>query len=164
MRSILLLLFQPVHCCHWLLQVVSNKLNASTGNVTGYKVLTPSFGRNTLFAHEDSPVAQRAAFALCNLWATPFAENEDSAAGDHTVMSEGGHGLPHYTRNDRSIVDCDLVTWHTIGLTHAPRAEDWPVMPTEHAGILLLPSGFNERNPVLDLPEGNGTYAASARL
>ena len=95
---------------------------------------------------------------------TVFAENEDSAAGDHTVMSEGGHGLPHYTRNDRSIVDCDLVTWHTIGLTHAPRAEDWPVMPTEHAGILLLPSGFNERNPVLDLPEGNGTYAASAKL
>ena len=164
MRSILLLLFQPVHCCHWLLQVVSNNINPSTGNVTGYKVLTPSFGRNTLFAHEDSPVAQRAAFALCNLWATPFAENEDSAAGDHTVMSEGGHGLPHYTRNDRSIVDCDLVTWHTIGLTHAPRAEDWPVMPTEHAGILLLPSGFNERNPVLDLPEGNGTYAASAKL
>ena len=37
-------------------------------------------------------------------------------------------------------------------------------MPTEHAGILLLPSGFNERNPVLDLPEGNGTYAASAKL
>ena len=65
--------------------------------------------------------AGRAAFALHNLWATPFAEGEDSAAGDHTAMSVAGNGLPHFTRNDRSIVDCDLVTWHTLGLTHVPR-------------------------------------------
>ena len=45
-------------------QVVSNNINPSTGNPTGYKVLTPSFGRNTLFAHPDSPVAQRAAASV----------------------------------------------------------------------------------------------------
>jgi hypothetical protein len=32
---------------------------------------------------------------------------------------------------------------------------------TEHATLLLLPSGFFERNPVLDLPEGNGSNATA---
>ena len=144
---------------HWKV-VSSTATNPSTENATGYKVLVPAAHRNTLLAHPDSPVAGRASFALYNLWATPFTEGELSAAGDHTSMSVPGLGLPHFTRNDRSIVDCDLVTWHTLGLTHVPRAEDWPVMPTEHATLMLFPSGFFERNPVLDLPEGNGSNAA----
>ena len=62
-------------------------------------------------------------------------------------------GLAKFTKGNRSIVDCDLVTWHTTGLTHVPRPEDWPVMPTEYCKIALVPSGFFSKNPVLDLPE-----------
>ena len=65
-------------------------------------------------------------------------------------------GLPQYTKNNRSIVDCDLVTWHTIGLTHVPRPEDWPVMPVEKARLNLIPVGFFDKSPVMDLPTGNG--------
>ena len=130
---------------------------------TAYKVLNAGGhggGRNTYLGHPDSAVAGRAGFALSNLWATPYTEGEESAAGDHTPMSVSGRGLPHFTRSDRPIVDCDLVTWHTVGVTHVPRPEDWPVMPVEHAGLMLVPAGFFECNPVLDLPEGNGSGAA----
>ena len=42
--------------------------------------------------------------------------------------------------------------WHTLGVTHIPRAEDWPVMPTEVAGFHLLPVNFFDKNPALDVP------------
>ena len=70
-------------------------------------------------------------------------------------MSTGTQGLAKFTENNRGIADCDLVTWHTFGLTHVPRPEDWPVMPTEYAKLTLVPSGFFDRNPVLDLPSGH---------
>jgi primary-amine oxidase len=37
-------------------------------------------------------------------------------------------------------------------VTHAPRPEDWPVMPTVRTGFRLLPHGFFTRNPALDVP------------
>ena len=42
--------------------------------------------------------------------------------------------------------------WHTFGVTHFPRPEDWPVMPVDHCGFTLRPVGFFDRNPTLDLP------------
>jgi primary-amine oxidase len=42
--------------------------------------------------------------------------------------------------------------WHTVGVTHVPRPEDWPVMPVEYCGFMLQPVGFFERNPTLDVP------------
>jgi len=33
-----------------------------------------------------------------------------------------------------------------------PRPEDWPIMPVEYAGFLLMPTGFFDRNPALDVP------------
>lgn len=106
----------------------------------------------TLFAHPESIVGKRAAFARYNLWVTPFAEDELSAGGPLTVMHEGQDGLAHYTRNDRDISHGNLVMWHTLGLTHVPRPEDWPVMPVEYCGFHLIPVGFFDRNPTLDLP------------
>jgi len=43
------------------------------------------------------------------------------------------------------------VLWHTIGVLHLPRPEDFPVMPVEYVGFMLKPVGFFERNPTLDL-------------
>jgi primary-amine oxidase len=49
-------------------------------------------------------------------------------------------------------VGTDLVLWYTFGVTHVPRAEDWPVMPVARAGFRLVPDGFFTRNPALDVP------------
>ena len=120
------------------------------GQPVAYKLM-PS-ATPVLLASPDSAVGQRAGFGRHNLWVTPFEADEMSAAGDQTNLHPGGAGLPAWTAGNRSIVDEDLVVWHTVGVTHVPRPEDWPVMPVEYCGFMLQPVGFFERNPALDLP------------
>ena len=110
----------------------------------------------TLLADARSSVAARAAFATRNLWVTPYRPEERRAAGDHPYQHAGGDGLPAWTAEDRSIVDTDVVLWHTFGVTHIPRPEDWPVMPVEYTGFHLIPFGFFDANPALDVPPTSG--------
>ncbi|MEQ1785901.1 MAG: primary-amine oxidase [Acidimicrobiales bacterium] len=120
------------------------------GQPVGYK-LTPG-PTPTLLAGPESSIARRAGFATENLWVTPYAPEERRAAGDHPNQHPGGDGLPRWTAADRSLVGTDVVVWHTFGVTHVPRPEDWPVMPVEHCGFLLSPKGFFDQNPALDVP------------
>ena len=127
----------------------ANKTN-SFGLPSGYKLLpgnTPA-----LLAHPDSPPAKRASFAKHNLWATPFDKEEQAAGGEYSVMHSGQGGLDELSASNRDISECDLVTWHTFGVTHTPRPEDWPVMPVEYCGFHLIPVGFFEKNPTINLP------------
>lgn len=126
-----------------------NHLNR-LGKPVAYRLLpgaTPA-----LLAHPGSRVAERAGFARHNLWVTRYAPGELHAAGDHPNLHPGGDGLPAWTAADRCIENADVVLWHTVGVTHLPRPEDWPVMPVEYCGFLLQPVGFFGRNPALDLP------------
>ena len=50
--------------------------------------------------------------------------------------------------------------WHTFGLTHFPRPEDWPIMPVDYAGFTLKPVGFFDRNPTLDVPKSASSHCA----
>ncbi|MFT7653700.1 MAG: primary-amine oxidase [Limisphaerales bacterium] len=109
-------------------------------------------GTPTLLAHEDSPVAKRAGFAKYNLWGTQHRDGDFNAAGDTPNLSEGGNGLPAWSEENKSLDEQDLVVWHTLGVTHLPRPEDWPVMPVEYCGFMLQPVGFFDRNPTLDVP------------
>ena len=52
----------------------------------------------------------------------------------------------------RHLLDSHSLLWYTLGVTHLPRAEEWPVMPVHKAGFQLLPAGFFDRNPALDVP------------
>jgi primary-amine oxidase len=120
------------------------------GLPTAYKLLPAS--TPTLLADPSSSVGKRAAFAAHNLWVTPYAEDERRAAGDYPNQHVGGAGLPEWTAQDRPVVDTDIVLWHSFGVTHLPRPEDWPVMPVEYTGFSLIPVGFFDRNPALDVP------------
>jgi primary-amine oxidase len=120
------------------------------GQATAYKLLPGS--TPTLLADPTSSVGRRAAFAAHNLWVTPFDPDERRAAGDYPNQHHGHAGLPTWTAEDRPIVDTDIVLWHSFGVTHIPRPEDWPVMPVEYTGFTLLPFGFFDRNPALDVP------------
>lgn len=81
----------------------------------------------------------------------PFRDAERWPAGDFTVQSTGGEGLPAWTEEDRSVEDEDVVLWHSFGLLHVPRVEDFPVMPCESTGFTLKPDGFFAGNPTIDL-------------
>jgi primary-amine oxidase len=110
----------------------------------------------TLLAGPTASVAGRAGFATANLWVTPYDPDERRAAGDFPNQHPGGAGLPAWTAADRPLVGTEVVVWHTFGLTHVPRPEDWPVMPVETTGFQLLPVGFFDRNPALDVPPPDG--------
>ena len=126
------------------------------GRPTAYRLLPSSTA--TMFAAENSPHAQRAMFAKHNLWVTPTTQSERYAAGDYPTQRNAGEGLPKFTANDRSLADTDLTVWHTFGLTHDVRVEDYPVMPTEYAGFMLVPDGFFDRNPAIDVAPSHSSH------
>jgi primary-amine oxidase len=111
-----------------------------------------------MMADDSSSVSRRATFATHNLWVTPDDPGQRRPAGDHPNQSAGGDGLPAWTAADRPVVDTDLVVWHSFGVTHLPRPEDWPVMPVEYTGFALKPVGFFDRNPALDVAPSNGAH------
>lgn len=108
-----------------------------------------------LLADPSSSIARRAAFATRQLWVTRYDAAERYPAGEW-VNQHRGAGLPEYVANDRSIDGTDIVVWHTLGSTHFPRTEDWPVMPVQSTGFVLMPSNFFDRNPALDVPPTPG--------
>ncbi len=129
-------------------------LSASRRNAVGYPTsyqLMPGRNAAHLFTADDYSL-RRAGFIDHHLWVTPYDPEERFAAGDHPTLSEPGMGLPAWTEANRSISDQDLVLWHTVGMHHLPRAEDWPVMPVMWHGFELRPFDFFDRNPALDLP------------
>ncbi|GAB6903254.1 primary-amine oxidase [Kineosporia succinea] len=118
-------------------------------------------GLPTLLADPDSSVAHRAAFATNHLWVTQYDPAERYAAGDFVNQHPGGAGLPAYVANDRDLDNQDLVVWHTFGLTHTPRPEDWPIMPVDYTGFTLKPVGFFDRNPTLDVPASSNDHCTT---
>jgi primary-amine oxidase len=138
----------PASSRYW--KFVNPEVRNRLGQPVAYKLVpgaTP-----TLLAHPESSVGRRAGFAQHNLWVTPFAPDERRGAGDYPNQHPGGDGLPMWTAADRSLIDANIVAWHTFGVTHVPRPEDWPVMPVEYCGFQLIPLGFFDANPALDVP------------
>lgn len=133
----------------------SNRL----GEPTSY-VLYPE-GQPALLADPGSSIAARAAFARHHLWVTRYDRDELWPSGYTVNQNPGGDGLPAYAAGDRDIDGEDLVVWHTFGLTHFVRPEDWPIMPVDYTGFKLKPHGFFDRNPTLDVPDLNRPAADS---
>jgi primary-amine oxidase len=121
------------------------------GQDVGY-ALHPE-GQPVLLADPSSSIAKRAAFATKHLWVTKYDPAERYPAGQFVNQHPGNGGLPSFVAQDRDIEGEDIVVWHTFGLTHFPRPEDWPVMPVDYAGFKLKPLGFFDRNPALNVPE-----------
>jgi len=138
----------PASGRHW--RFVNPSATNGLGAPVAYKLVPGS--TPTLCALDDSSIGRRAGFARHNMWVTPYAPDERRAAGDYPNQHRGGDGLPRWTTADRSLVDTDIVAWHTFGVSHSPRPEDWPVMPVEYCGFHLIPVGFFDANPALDVP------------
>ena len=128
--------------------------NPTTGTPVGYKLLPqPS---QLLLAHPSSYHARRSEFGEHAIWVTRYHDQELYASGPWTVQSAGGEGIASWIKqranSDASDVkDQDIVIWHTFGITHNPRIEDWPVMPCEKLTVGLMPVNFFSGNPALDV-------------
>jgi primary-amine oxidase len=133
---------------HW--RIVNERATNRLGQPVAYKLVPGS--APTLLADPESSVGRRARFATRTLWVSAFNPSERRAAGDHPNQHAGGDGLPRFLAQNRDLTDADIVLWHTFGVTHFPRPEDWPVMPVEYTGFTLVPVGFFDANPALDVP------------
>ena len=129
--------------------------NFSSKNSLGHHrsfILVP--GPNSLpYIAPNSLVRKRAQFINSHFWATRYNSGELYAAGVYPNQSRGGDGLPKFVANNEKIEGQDVVVWYTLGVTHIPRPEEWPVMPVTHVGFKLIPGGFFSRNPALDVPK-----------
>jgi primary-amine oxidase len=131
-------------------KVINSNVKNSLGQPTGYLLLT---GENSIsFSGVNSFVRKRAGFVNNHLWVTQHAPDEMNAAGFYINQSRGGDGLVKWTSANRAIENKDIVLWYSMGVTHIPRPEDWPVMPVHKAGFKLIPTGFFARNPAMDVP------------
>ncbi|HEX7155109.1 MAG TPA: tyramine oxidase [Thermoanaerobaculia bacterium] len=149
---------------HW--EVSSATAHNAAGGHTAFAIEGGSIAV-PLSAPDYAPLL-RAAFASHALWVTRFREEERYAAGDFPNQGPEGDGLVAFTSPAEPLGDhgvgSDVVVWHTIGMTHVPRPEDYPVMPVESIGFRLVPHGFFDRNPALDaqeLPSGRRRFRAA---
>lgn len=125
-------------------------INPITGQPVGFK-LVPTHSTPMLMQPE-SLVGKRAFFATKHLFVTPHDDSHKFPAGDHVVQSEDCLGLKLWTKEDKPLAGSDPVIWHSFGITHLPRLEDFPIMPVEVVGFTFKPWGFHKWNPTLDLP------------
>ncbi|MGD8189465.1 primary-amine oxidase [Brevibacillus ginsengisoli] len=137
--------------------VTNPSKNNKQGYPTGYQVIANAgtshpFAQDPLFTDDDWPL-QRMQYATKHIWVTPYQKNELYPEGKYVNQNTGETGLGLWTKQNRPIVNTDDVVWLTTGTTHITRAEEWPMMPTEWASILLKPFNFFDRTPTLDLPK-----------
>jgi primary-amine oxidase len=113
----------------WRVSNASGKINGITGKPTAYKLVPFTRGpaQPTLLVDSSSAVAKKGAFARAHLWVTPHADNERFPAGEYTPQGDGSVGLTDWTAANRCIVKRDIVLWHSFGVCHVPRVEDFPV-------------------------------------
>jgi primary-amine oxidase len=130
--------------------VLNPSAQNSLGHHTSY-ILVP--GANSLpYLALSSQIRQRAGFINNHFWATRYSPEEMSAAGAYPNQSRGGDGLPRWVADKAPLVNQDVVIWYTLGVTHIPRPEEWPVMPVTHVGFKIIPGGFFSMNPAMDVP------------
>jgi primary-amine oxidase len=135
-------------CRSW--RIESTEARNRMGQPTAYRLQA----RDVLptFSHPQAMVTRRAGFMTRHLWVTAFDPAELFAAGSYPNQSAGGDGLPAYVAANRRLDGEDVVLWHSFGLHHIPRPEDFPVQPVITCGFSLHPEGFFDENPALDIP------------
>ncbi|KAJ3488074.1 hypothetical protein NLJ89_g11653 [Agrocybe chaxingu] len=57
-----------------------------------------------------------------------------------------------WVKGQMPVEDEDILVYVTVGTTHIPRPEDWPVMPVEHLTVSFKPNSFFKANPSMDVP------------
>ncbi|KAG7193779.1 uncharacterized protein KQ657_000471 [Scheffersomyces spartinae] len=136
-----------------------NKINPISKSPVGFKVMMPA--RQMILADKDSFNVKRAAFATQQVWVTKYRDHQLFAAGEFTNQSQKDTGLGVWADGKDEVRNEDIVVWATLGFTHIPRVEDFPVMPVETHNIHLQPANFFDKNPALDYPQSNQSFNKS---
>ena len=114
-----------------------------------------------LLSHPSSYHAKRAEFADHAIWVTKYEDGERYPAAKYTNQSRGGGGIKSWVAAKENTENTDVVLYHSFGLTHNPRIEDFPVMPCEVIQVMLKPFNFFDKNPSLDVPPSEQSFNKS---
>ncbi|KAL6411909.1 primary-amine oxidase [Ilyonectria robusta] len=131
----------------------TSSINSVSGKPAAYKL--HAHASQMMLMRPTAPGAKRATFGTHAIWVTKYRDGELYAAGEFTNQSAKDSGLAVWAKRDEDVTDTDVVLWHSFGLTHNPRPEDFPVMPMEMINIELKPSSFFTQNPSNDVPRSN---------
>jgi primary-amine oxidase len=118
-----------------------------TGRAAGYTIV-PLGNARSLFG----PAREKgtAAFTFHHFWVTPARDGQLFATGRYPNQAKPDYldNLYFYANND-AIDQQDIVVWYSLGETHVPRPEDYPLMTKMTLSVLFRPDGFFYRNPAL---------------
>lgn len=137
----------------------------------------------------DSLAARRASFLANTLWVCRDVEGEGTGSeriwpsGKYVPQSRGEPSdcIAKWVAGEKAIVDEDILVYVTLGTTHIPRPEDWPVyvpftwrtsiiffdlllarMPVEHLNVTFKPTSFFKANPSMDVPGSKDNLSTAA--
>lgn len=143
--------------------VNTNSKHYASGEYVGYGIHLKG-GSISLLAKEGSWVAQRAKFATKPLWVVKDKEGEKGTermwpSGKYVPQSRGeaNDSIGKWVEGKAGIENEDILLFMTIGVTHIPRPEDFPVMPAETLKVSFRPQSFFKINPSMDVPEAKDT-------
>jgi primary-amine oxidase len=126
-------------------KVMNSESKNALGHPTGYALMG---GENSIpYLNEKNMIRKRAGFINHHIWFTVYKDDEQSAAAFYPTTAPEGEGLPRYIRDDEKLENADVVMWYTLGITHVPRPEEWPIMNVHHTGFQLMPVNFFNENP-----------------
>ncbi|KAF9266379.1 peroxisomal copper amine oxidase [Marasmius fiardii PR-910] len=129
----------------------------ASGKAVGYGIGMKG-GITPTMAKDDSPIMRRAGFVKYPFWVVKDVEGPKGGrmwpSGKFMPQTRDapGDSITSWVAGRKSVKEEDLLVYLTIGTTHIPRPEDWPVMPVEHLNITLKPQSFFVKNPSMDVP------------
>ncbi|KAJ6631458.1 copper amine oxidase [Mycena sp. CBHHK59/15] len=139
----------------------------STGAAVGY-TLGVRGGALPLMTQPDGWVGRRATFAKNALWVCRDIEGAKGGrmwpAGKYVPQTRDSpeDSIGEWVKGQQSVENEDILVYLTVGVTHIPRPEDWPVMPVEHLSVSFKPQSFFAVNPSMDVPGVRDAHSVPA--
>ncbi|KAL0951982.1 hypothetical protein HGRIS_008635 [Hohenbuehelia grisea] len=139
----------------------------SSGKEVGYTIGVKG-GATPMMSRHDSWAARRAAFLKNALWVLRDEEGPKGSrmwpSGKYVPQTrdEPADSVGQWAKGEGKVDDEDILVYLTVGTTHIPRPEDWPVMPVEHLSVTFKPNSFFKANPSMDVPALKDTQSKYA--
>ncbi|KAK0479787.1 copper amine oxidase [Armillaria novae-zelandiae] len=125
-------------------------------------------GVTPMMAREDGWALRRAQFVNYPVWVCRDVEGVKGSrmwpAGKYVPQTRESpaDSIGAWVKAEQNIENEDILVYLTVGTTHIPCPEDWPVMPVEHLNITLKPQSFFTMNPSMDVPGTRGPKSVAA--
>ncbi|MCB8876199.1 primary-amine oxidase [Acidisoma silvae] len=139
----------PASQRYW--KVTNPSVTNAVGQPTAYKLMPTN--TVTSFLVPSGPSGSRSNFVENHLWVSAHDAEERYPAGDFMNHSDGRGGIKDFVAQDRAIENASVTLWHVFGLHHSVRVEDFPVQPCISTGFKLMPTGFFNGNPAINVAE-----------